>query len=185
MSNIWFTSDLHFNHENILSFSNKTRPWHTVKEMNEALITSWNSVVKHEDTVYVLGDFILGRPDEDVMAEIVTSLNGWIHLIPGNHDTSNKLEIYKRVTLLTVEESLFKLRKPRDIVMCHFPLAIWHHDYQGTWHLHGHCHGSFPKDNYRRMDVGVDTHPEHRPYHIDEISEIMSTRDKKGHQHVP
>jgi len=77
MSNIWFTSDLHFNHENILSFSNKTRPWHTVKEMNEALITSWNGVVKHDDTVYVLGDFILGKPDEDVMAEIVTSLNGW------------------------------------------------------------------------------------------------------------
>ena len=179
---IWYTSDLHFNHENILVFGEQSRPWHTIEEMNEVLTESWNKYVKHEDIVYVLGDFILGKPDEDIMAEIVCNLNGWIHLIPGNHDSPNKLEIYKRLNLLTVENTLIETKKP-PLVMCHFPLATWHHDYKGVWHLHGHTHGNFPKNDYKRMDVGVDTNPEHRPYHIDEIKEYMKDKVNKGNHH--
>ena len=53
---IWFTSDLHFNHLNILKYEPKSRPFENVAEMNEALIKNWNDRVKPEDTVFVLGD---------------------------------------------------------------------------------------------------------------------------------
>ena len=51
---VWFTSDLHFHHRNICRYCN--RPYNSLEEMHEALITNWNSVVKEDDTVFLLGD---------------------------------------------------------------------------------------------------------------------------------
>jgi len=172
---IFFTSDTHFNHENILSYNCKTRPWNTIKEMNQALIDAWNSVVTDDDIVYHLGDFILGNPDFYIMSDILDKLKGQIKLIPGNHDSPKKLTVYKEYGNIEVMDKLCEMKKP-NIVMCHFPLAIWHNSHKGSWHLHGHCHGSFTSDSYR-FDVGVDGHPEHRPYHLDEIKAIMTTRN--------
>lgn len=40
---IWFTSDTHFGHENMLRLCDK--PWSTVAQMNDAMIASINSKV--------------------------------------------------------------------------------------------------------------------------------------------
>lgn len=81
MSNIFFTSDTHFGHTNILQFCN--RPFHSVQEMNEALINNWNNVVRPEDTVYHLGDFAFGG--SQLWNDVLSKLNGHIYLILGNH----------------------------------------------------------------------------------------------------
>ena len=52
---IWFTSDTHFGHKNILKFCK--RPWDTVEEMVEGLIQNWNRVVGKDDLIFHLGDF--------------------------------------------------------------------------------------------------------------------------------
>ncbi|MBC8408324.1 MAG: hypothetical protein H8E12_06305 [Rhodobacteraceae bacterium] len=46
---IYFTSDLHFQHENIIKFC--MRPFKTVETMNQGLINNINSRCKSEDTV--------------------------------------------------------------------------------------------------------------------------------------
>lgn len=51
---IYFTSDLHFGHRNVIRFDN--RPFSSVEEMDAALIERWNQKVSNEDAVYVLGD---------------------------------------------------------------------------------------------------------------------------------
>ena len=56
MRKIFFTSDLHFGHENVIKFDN--RPFKTVEEMDEELIRRWNAKVGKGDLVYVLGDMI-------------------------------------------------------------------------------------------------------------------------------
>ena len=38
---IWFTSDPHYDHKNILRFNE--RPFNTIESMNEALINNWNN----------------------------------------------------------------------------------------------------------------------------------------------
>ena len=93
---VFFTSDTHFNHKNIIRYCN--RPWNSgkdangqlivsddnVNEMNEAIISSWNKVVPQNALVWHLGDFALG--DRSKIPEIVARLNGRINLVLGNHD---------------------------------------------------------------------------------------------------
>lgn len=82
MPKIFFTSDLHFGHKNIIRFDN--RPFSTVEEMDEALIRNWNAKVSDEDTVYVLGD--ISWYNDAKTSEIINSLHGHKILIKGNHD---------------------------------------------------------------------------------------------------
>lgn len=83
MSKIFFTSDLHFGHENVLRFD--SRPFATVEEMDSELIRRWNAKVGRGDLVYVLGDMIWKSRNDDAPA-LIRSLNGQIILIKGNHD---------------------------------------------------------------------------------------------------
>ena len=53
---VFFTSDLHFGHENALRFDK--RPFASVEEMDAELIRRWNAKVGKVDLVYVLGDMI-------------------------------------------------------------------------------------------------------------------------------
>ena len=52
---IWFTSDTHFGHENVLKFTD--RPWETIWQMNDAIVDSINGKVAVDDELYILGDF--------------------------------------------------------------------------------------------------------------------------------
>jgi calcineurin-like phosphoesterase family protein len=54
---IFFTSDHHFGHENIIRYCN--RPFTSVQQMNEIMILRWNGAVLPEDEVYYLGDFAM------------------------------------------------------------------------------------------------------------------------------
>ena len=60
---IFFTSDPHYGHRNILNFCN--RPFKDTKEMEKALIENWNSVVGDNDIAFILGDVMWfeGRND--------------------------------------------------------------------------------------------------------------------------
>lgn len=95
MADIWVTSDTHFNHANILKFTddegNLTRRFDSLDDMNEVMIDRWNSRVKPGDKVYHLGDVFFGRRDQ--APEILVQLNGRKRLVLGNHDDNHKLEI--------------------------------------------------------------------------------------------
>ncbi|MCF1193194.1 metallophosphoesterase, partial [Mangrovimonas sp. AS39] len=82
MIEVWFTSDLHLGHKNILVYEKEARPFETVEEMNETLISNWNNTVRTSDIVFCLGDFAFGRSNVDLAAR----LNGRKRLVMGNHD---------------------------------------------------------------------------------------------------
>ena len=54
MSKIFYVSDLHFGHFNILRYDN--RPFANTHEMEDVITKHWNSRVRPDDTVYILGD---------------------------------------------------------------------------------------------------------------------------------
>ena len=79
----WFTSDQHFGHANIIKYCN--RPFKSVEEMDAAMVERWNKTVGKDDMVWCLGDICLG--DRSRLKDLVSSLNGRINLVMGNHDT--------------------------------------------------------------------------------------------------
>ena len=52
---IWFTSDTHFGHANVLGFTD--RPYEDVAQMNHAFVNAINERVLPDDELYILGDF--------------------------------------------------------------------------------------------------------------------------------
>ena len=88
---IYFSSDLHFNHNK--DFLYKPRGFDSIDAMNMAVVSNWNSVVTNEDDVYILGDLMLG--DNEAGISLLKMLNGKLHIILGNHDTESRRELYK------------------------------------------------------------------------------------------
>ena len=174
MANTWFTSDLHIDHENIITFDQRKR-FHTIKEMNAAIMDAWNSVVQDADEIYIIGDFILGNSHPDRLINILENLRGKKHLIPGNHDTNNKLNLYSNSGLVVVEPKILNLRIGPGIVLCHFPIAVWQGCHRGSYMLHGHSHGRY-KGQGKILDVGIDTRLDFRPYNLEEVHSIMANK---------
>lgn len=170
MNNLYFTSDTHFWHTNILKY-NANRKYGSIEEMNEDIISKWNSKVKPKDTIYHLGDVAFCNTGR--LNAIFSRLNGHKHLIRGNHDRKSfKLGSSKHFeTIRDYHEINFGRNK---LVMCHYPFYSWNKSHHGSWHVFGHRHGSLDTGDVRSMDVGVDTNNMY-PYHFDEVSKYMNS----------
>ena len=79
----FYIADTHFRHGNILRFDK--RPWVSLEDMEQAMISRWNKRVNNNDDIYILGDFCWSG-NADVWAGILSQLNGRKYLITGNHD---------------------------------------------------------------------------------------------------
>lgn len=199
MKNIYFTSDTHYHHKNIVkgttswetlepgSSHQSLRNFDTLEEHDEALIKSINSIVKHDDILYHLGDWSFGGHEQ--IAKFRNRLEcREIHLITGNHDQhitpSNSPYRGHFNSINQVLELSLKLGTDRTgrfgkqkFFLSHYSHQVWNQHHHGNIHLFGHSHGSL-KGIGRSMDVGVDTHDLY-PYHLDEILDIMKNKDVK------
>lgn len=158
---IFFTSDTHYGHFNIIKYCN--RPFKGIGEMNEALIDNWNKVVSDNDTVFHLGDFAFGG--FSTLETIRSCLKGNIVLIFGNHDIRNiNIQNQTRLSKMFdwVGEMLTIHIEKRPLILSHYPLLCYPNGY---WNLHGHVH-SGPNSTSQdvlentfkptQYDVGVD-----------------------------
>jgi calcineurin-like phosphoesterase family protein len=170
---IFFTSDTHFYHKNIIKYSN--RPFADVYEMNEALIYNWNKTVSKNDTVYHLGDFVYGRmATERDVRKIFNELNGYKCLIVGNHDSKMAFDLswgwIKDYHELYVNKTHSDRQK---IILSHYSFRTWNGAGRGSWMLYGHSHGSLPQPPGKTFDVGVDCQ-NYTPISYDEVEERMN-----------
>ena len=124
--------------------------------MDEVLIKNWNSRVQPNDPVYILGDMFFHSMSRSIA--IMHRLNGLKRIVLGNHDRvirDNKALQNCFDDILSPIHNLFVNGKMA--VLSHYPLLSWERAGQGSYMLHGHCHGSIPFDkNFRRLDVGTD-----------------------------
>lgn len=155
---IWFTSDTHFNHDNIIKYCN--RPFSSITEMNEALIKNWNELVKPDDTIYHLGDFGFGK-----IENIVRRLNGRKYLIIGSHDKNIKRNLFEKVDHIMIVE---------NIVLCHYSMRTWPKSHRNSYHLYGHSHGKLDGLG-KSFDAGVDCW-DFKPISIEKVKEEMNKR---------
>lgn len=172
MPNVFFTADQHFDHVNILKYE---RPrFVNVDAMNAHMVKCWNDIVSKNDIVYHLGDLALAKASR--WPEVVSSLNGKIHYIRGNHDNGvsptsavGKLFVWVRDT------ALIKVGEQK-IFLCHYAMRTWDSSHHSAWHVYGHSHGNLAEDqNSKSTDVGVDCH-DFYPVSFERLSEIMVTK---------
>ena len=158
---IYFTSDTHFGQERTLVLSK--RPFTSVEEMDRIMIANWNSIVKHDNIVFHLGDF--GN------YEVAKQLNGDIYLILGNYERKDieegKISIdelqYKYGFKVIGDEDIYKLpeklrlldptAEPLNIQLQHEPSKCD----KNMFNLFGHIHGRQMVKRFG-LDVGVDCH---------------------------
>ena len=141
---VFFTSDTHFYHSNIINFCG--RPFKNVEVMNETLIANWNSVVGPDDIVFHLGDFCLGGSAE--WTNILNRLKGKIYLIVGNHDIKNLRQGYYSHFEHIAMQMHIEVGKQK-IYLNHCPFLCYGGAYRDTWQLFGHVHTS-------KQNTGID-----------------------------
>jgi calcineurin-like phosphoesterase family protein len=106
--------------------------------MEEVLILNWNTVVKNNDTTYILGDFCWDKEDE--WKRLLSLLNGNKVLILGNHDYKHMSAEVKRM-FQDIKDYKEITDSGKHIIMCHYPIFC----YKGSYNpdvimLHGHVH---------------------------------------------
>jgi len=137
---LYFTSDLHFGHKNIIDICN--RPFKDIEEMDEILIYNWNSIIKNSDTVFILGDFCWKLNDKTIK-HYISRLNGNKIFIKGNHDINEKpfpILYDGFVNIKVRDEDNKTFNGYQYMTLCHYPMMSWYQSHRGSWQLHGHWH---------------------------------------------
>lgn len=190
----FFTSDFHFGHANIIRYSN--RPYKNVNEMNEAIISNINALVKSDDVLWFLGDFCFGPKDPNEFVKCAERYRNKINcdniiLIWGNHDPdpfSHLEEERKKADAfrnLFIEDYSVRNTKimGQKITLCHYAMKTWHVSHRGAYHLYGHSHGSLRDDpNSLSFDCGVDCH-NYKPLSFKDVVAIMAKKTFKPIDH--
>lgn len=202
---IFFTSDWHIGHENVLEYSN--RPFDDCDAMHKTLVRRFNATVPKDAITYFLGD--VGLCKGSMVKEIIDQLNGTKVLILGNHDKGSNA-MYALGFDVVLYGATLQICKQR-VTLTHCPLLglyrentegmkgcgegeNWHGESRqkrlkftthnnGQFHLHGHIHspngGKSEKILNRQYDVGVDAN-NYTPISISVIeSWIVNTLKKE------
>lgn len=200
---IFFSSDFHIGHQNVLTLSN--RPFRDLDHMHRVLVNNYNAVVPKDGICYFLGD--MGLCKSSLIKDILNQLNGTKVLISGNHDSPTNSMYNKGFDVVLNSCSMIIAKEL--VTMSHFPLldtfreditgmvrAVdgdnWHGETKyrdravhnhGQFHLQGHIHspngGKSKRIEGRQMDVGIDANG-FRPVSISQIeSWIVKTKEKE------
>lgn len=153
---IYFTSDTHFYHDNILKYEH--RPFKDINDMNQQIITNWNIRVRSKDQIYILGDFSFGNKEQTL--KLLNKLNGQKFLIKGNHDHILK-EAEVRNKFTWVKDYYVLKHNNIKFVLFHYPIQVWDCRHHGAIHLYGHIHSNLGNHSMEynipnSYNVGVD-----------------------------
>lgn len=175
----YFIADTHFGHENIIRMCE--RPFDNVEQMNQKIIENWNSKIKGNDHVHILGDMFFRCAEPETILRV---LKGKKHLIVGNHDGWAK-----RQELQKYFESIDNYLEFSDgqnyLVLSHYPMLSYHRaSRKNTYMLHGHIHADTDSDFFpllanreRILNAGVDLN-NYTPVTLEEL--LLNNRGHKA-----
>jgi calcineurin-like phosphoesterase family protein len=176
--NVFFCSDHHFYHENIIKFlrddGTPLRTFNGINHMHEHIIAQHNSVVKPDDKVYFLGDVAMAKNLEAL--KILERLNGTKILVRGNHDEC-KLSQYAQFF-----DDVRGVCHRYGVVMTHVPIHPDSLDRWGT-NIHGHLHykrvllpNGHPDPRY--INVSMECLDNYTPVSLEEIQKRIAKNAK-------
>jgi calcineurin-like phosphoesterase family protein len=191
----------HYNHSALVrgtsNWEDKSpcRNFNTLEEHDYTLVKNINDTVGENDILISLGDWNFG--DYKSGSNITNArkfreqlnVKRIIHCY-GNHDVhlrqnkDNSQELFSwlgdYLELEITENSKEQGVKPfkQRIVCSHYPIASWNHIRHGSFSLFGHCHSNYKDVKGKSMDVGIDCHPEFKPFSYWEIKELLDKKEQ-------
>lgn len=155
---VYFISDLHLDHANIIHYCARPFASSNIAEMNNILIDNWNNTVQ-DDEIYFLGDLSSGKGAKSTNYWL-EKLRGQIHFIKGCHD--DNIENSREYEVLQYGRYKFLLTHDPD----RLPID-WDH-----WVIHGHKHNNdlknYPFVNGDRKTINVSAElVNYRPVSLD------------------
>lgn len=202
---IFFTSDWHIGHANVIKFSN--RPFTDIDHMERVLANNYNATVPANGVCYFLGDIAMCEPAR--LTAVISALHGTKVAIVGNHDRGSTA-LYQAGFDVVLHGATIYVGKHR-VTMSHCPLLgvpredmseypekgpNWHGEYknqkfscrdEGQYHLSGHIHspngGKSVRELGRQYDVGVDAN-NYRPVSISAIESWVARTERQNKEVV-
>jgi len=166
---IYFISDLHLGHKNILTFGQ--RQHNDIEDMHIAMLEAWNNKVrKQRDIVYVLGDVCMNVAD----MRWLDLMNGQKRLVLGNHDQLD-YGVYRKYF-----DKIYHFHKGYGgMVFTHIPIHPGELAYRNwKWNIHGHIHRKEQDiDDPRYFNVNVDIIG-YAPISLDELREQLQCQNQ-------
>lgn len=182
----------HYNHKNICRGVSdwrtpdgkvpieSTRDFPNLDKMNEDIVNNINAVVMQDDVLIHLGDVSFGGFEYiRKFWERIYCKN--IYQFIGNHDhfiKKNKDNIHEIFTGVDKMNDDFVF-EGHTFFISHYPVESWANMKRGVIHLHGHTHLNV-NNRFgvgKKLDVGLDGHPNFRPYNLK--TEIIPMMDKR------
>lgn len=143
----YYISDLHFGHVSLLSYMDE-REFENVEAMDEYMIRQWNSRVRHNDEVIILGDFTT-YTDVEKINRLLEQLRGKKILIKGNHDYYVKKKGFHENLFQQITPYLEINDHRRKVILSHYPIMCYNGQYRFdengnslTYMLYGHVHNT-------------------------------------------
>ena len=156
----WITSDLHLNHNNILSLEaynlrkNGLGYIDTIDKYNDMIIQRINSVVSPNDTLYILGDAVFGGTD--VITSLLSRINGYKILIRGNHDRYGSTMAKKMGFDEAYDHPIYLPEGCGKVILSHYPLKEAFNNPYIVYNIHGHLHNSkLNLPNYLNVNIAM------------------------------
>ena len=166
---IWFTSDWHIQHKNVIDFCN--RPFASLEEMHEVLVANVNKLVKPADTLVFVGDITFGNTT--ITKTVIDKINCTCVAIIGNHDPKygSLLNMGFKLAVNTMSMTIHD----HQVIVSHYPFKppFWARvlgriakmelryidrrppKTRNTYLIHGHTHSKKRFEGYA-LHVGVD-----------------------------
>jgi len=159
---VYFWSDQHFGHANIIKYSN--RPFDDKSHMDKVMVKNYFDTVGDEDLVVWVGDVAFSAVEE--CRGLLSNLPGQKILIVGNHDFDRKenfkkYQIFSEIFMATSFQMKFE-KNICNLLVSHYPVDE-HLLTPNTLNIHGHIHThdadfkninvSVEKTNYAPIDI--------------------------------
>ena len=171
MSNVWFTSDTHFGHGNIIKYCHRPFLGQRDREALEANGGSWHDGIWKGSTsprwrmsyeaVSMMNEAMFSAINANVGTDDTLWHLGDFCFAPKNEYYKRALEYRTRINCKNVNlvwgnhdhrsikdlfSSTYDLANinvdKQNIVACHYAMAVWNRSHRGSWHLYGHSHGT-------------------------------------------
>lgn len=177
---VWFSSDLHLNHEAVIKFGRK---FDNIVEMNDSILHEINKLVRENDLLILLGDTMM--IDKNYF-QFLSSLNCKnVIMLYGNHCNPNRFEEGAPQNLI-YHGYYLELNINKQIICCsHFPQFNWNYQDDGAISLHGHLHAdenAVVKEihKYKSMDCGIDNYyklfGEYSLFSFEKVCELLKNK---------